>query len=66
MDVLVNGKIESVPLSACLTDTLRKRGNDVKTVVVELNGRIVPHEEFAQTCMQANDTLEIVHFVGGG
>lgn len=36
------------------------------TVVVELNGSIIPSDTFDETPLAIGDSLEIVHFVGGG
>jgi len=35
-------------------------------VVAELNGVIVPHNDFAATVLSDGDTIELVRFVGGG
>lgn len=35
-------------------------------VVVEHNGAILPREHLETTPLNAGDTVEIVHFVGGG
>ena len=38
----------------------------IPTLVVMKNGEIVPKAEFAQTLIGAEDSLEVVSFVGGG
>lgn len=35
-------------------------------VAVERNLEIVPRDRWEETLIQAGDTLEVVHFVGGG
>jgi len=35
-------------------------------VAVERNGAIVPRGAYAETVLEPEDRLEIVHFVGGG
>ena len=35
-------------------------------VAVELNREIVPRDRWSQTSLKEGDSLEIVHFVGGG
>ena len=45
---------------------LAARGHDTARGVVERNGEILPRERFAQTLLCGGDSLEIVHFVGGG
>lgn len=66
MDVLINGEqhrlAEGMDLAA-LVESLAMKSD---RVAVELNGRIISREAWAQTRLQAGDTLEIVHFVGGG
>lgn len=39
---------------------------DTRKVAVELNREIVPRSSYATTTLNCGDTLEIVHFIGGG
>ncbi len=39
---------------------------DVRKVAVELNREIVPRSTYAKVSLSAGDSLEIVHFIGGG
>jgi thiamine biosynthesis protein ThiS len=39
---------------------------DTRKVAVELNREIVPRSTYATTPLKSGDTLEIVHFIGGG
>jgi sulfur carrier protein len=41
-------------------------GLDTKKVAVERNEEIVPRSRYAETWLASGDTLEIVHFIGGG
>jgi sulfur carrier protein len=41
-------------------------GIDPRRVAVELNREILPKDRYAGTPLGAGDSLEIVHFVGGG
>ena len=41
-------------------------GYDPARIAVERNGEIVPKTQYACTALQDGDTVEIVHFVGGG
>ncbi|AEJ60423.1 thiamine biosynthesis protein ThiS [Spirochaeta thermophila DSM 6578] len=45
---------------------LEERGILPERVVVELEGRIVPREEFERTPLSEGARVEIVSFVGGG
>ena len=39
---------------------------DTRKVAVELNEEIVPRSRYAETGLAGGDSLEIVHFIGGG
>lgn len=65
MDLKVNGEAKSVVISS-LYDLVTDMGLDPSRVAVELNGGIVPRSDFKETVLKNGDSLEIVHFVGGG
>ncbi len=62
----VNGEIFTLTEPTRLTDYLAQRGFNTGRVAVELNGDIVPKDAYETTILSDADTLEIVHFVGGG
>ncbi len=64
--VTINGKAEELPAGLTVAELLERRGIHTTLVAVEHNGRILQREEFARVTIAAGDTLEIVHFVGGG
>jgi thiamine biosynthesis protein ThiS len=66
MDIVVNGVARQVPGPATLDDLLRHLGLDPRTVVVEHNRRIVRRPALGATSLAPGDTIELVHFVGGG
>lgn len=39
---------------------------DMRKVAVELNEEIVPRSRYTETWLTSGDSLEIVHFIGGG
>lgn len=39
---------------------------DARKVAVERNEEIVPRSRYASTILAGGDSLEIVHFIGGG
>ncbi|HET6607284.1 MAG TPA: sulfur carrier protein ThiS [Rhodopila sp.] len=41
-------------------------GLDTRKVAVERNEEIVPRSRYVDTWLSSGDTLEIVHFIGGG
>lgn len=63
----VNGAERRVPDGWTLADLLASLELDARTVVVERNGAILrDRSSFASLDLAADDSLEIVHFVGGG
>ena len=66
LEILVNGESRRVPGPASPADLLRHLGLDPRTVVVELNRRIVRRSELGNTTLSDGDAVELVHFVGGG
>lgn len=63
----VNGAERRVPKGWTLADLLSSLELDPRVVVVERNGAIVrDRSSFASLALTADDSLEIVHFVGGG
>ena len=77
LQIFVNGERRSVPGPATAADEvaaeavdaadlLRHLGLDPRTVVVELNRRIIRRPQLAETVLSEGDAVELVHFVGGG
>jgi thiamine biosynthesis protein ThiS len=63
----VNGARREITDGWSLADLLTSLDLDPRLVVIELNGRILrDRDSFAGVLLSADDTLEIVHFVGGG
>jgi thiamine biosynthesis protein ThiS len=66
LEILVNGEPRRVPAPATAADLLRHLGLDARTVVVELNRKIVRRPQLDDTALAEGDAVELVHFVGGG
>jgi thiamine biosynthesis protein ThiS len=65
--LIVNGAEKRVPAGWSLADLLASLELDARTVVIERNGIILrERSSFASLELAADDSLEIVHFVGGG
>lgn len=45
---------------------LEKEGYRCDRIAIELNGTIVPRRTYADVILHDGDSMEIVHFVGGG
>jgi len=66
MNIVVNGKPRELTAGRTVQILLEELHLDTRQVVVERNQAIVPRERFATERLTDGDTLEIVHFVGGG
>lgn len=66
IDILVNGEPRAVPEGVSLLELLRQLELDPRTVVVEHNRQIVRRSDLATIQVIAGDSIELVHFVGGG
>lgn len=62
----VNGEIINLETPAPLSDFVAQQGYRTERIAVELNGDIIPKSAYTTTIVTDADTLEIVHFVGGG
>ncbi|HWO88765.1 MAG TPA: sulfur carrier protein ThiS [Gemmatimonadales bacterium] len=63
--LIINGEPHRVRRGSLL-DVLAALGLDPRAVVVEHNRRIVRRDALAATTVAEGDTVELVHFVGGG
>lgn len=66
LGIVLNGEPRTVPAPATLLDLLEHLGLDPRMVVVELNREIVRRPRLAETSLAQGDSVELVHFVGGG
>lgn len=64
--ITVNGDARSVPAGRSVTDLLLELDLRPELVVVERNREILERSRYADTPLRDGDTLELVHFVGGG
>ncbi|MGE0441121.1 MAG: sulfur carrier protein ThiS [Gemmatimonadales bacterium] len=66
LELVVNGERRTFERVRTLADVLGALALDPRAVVVEHNREIVRRPALDQTPVAAEDTIEIVHFVGGG
>jgi thiamine biosynthesis protein ThiS len=66
LTISVNGEPRRLPAPATLADLLQALKLDPRTVVVELNRQIVRRPVLEATALEDGDSVELVHFVGGG
>ena len=62
----LNGETRSFPGPLSVAGLLGVLDLDMRKVAVERNEEIVPRSIYADTALITGDTLEIVHFIGGG
>lgn len=66
MRIIINGENEEIQEGITLLELISGRGLDPRTVVAELNRSIIAGEDFAAVRLNPDDSLELLHFVGGG
>jgi len=66
MEIQVNGDLRDVDDQATVADLLATFGLTPERVAIEVNERLVRRTDYAQTCLQPGDRVEIVTLVGGG
>jgi sulfur carrier protein len=66
MQLMVNGEAYEAPERITVAGLIQRLGLTSGPVAVERNREIVPRAEHPSVELEANDVLEIVHFVGGG
>ena len=66
MQVMVNDEPTRLPAGATVADLVATLGLGPRRVAVELNREIVARATYAATVLHDGDTVEIIHFVGGG
>jgi thiamine biosynthesis protein ThiS len=66
LNLVVNGEPRRIHGPATVADLLDQLGLDPHMVVVELNREIVRRPRVKEVTLQEGDSVELVHFVGGG
>lgn len=66
MTVTINGESREIPEGLNVAQLLGHLGLAFDRVAIERNRDILPRSEWQGTAVRANDSFEIVHFVGGG
>lgn len=66
IEVTVNGDVRTIDAGHTVTSFLESLDLHPGLVVVERNKEILDRDEYDSVEVEAGDTLELVHFVGGG
>ena len=62
----VNGTELPLKQPQTLLEFLQEQGYTVQRIAVERNGEIVPKAMYNTILLCDSDTIEVVHFMGGG
>ncbi len=66
MEISVNGKTQTIEAPLTVAQFLETLGLAGRRVALELNREIVPRNSYDSVRLKTGDSLEIIHFVGGG
>ena len=67
MNIEINGEAAVLSNSLNVTQLLSEKNVKMPDMVsVELNGEILPRENFDGTIIKENDKIEFLYFMGGG
>ena len=64
--IQLNGKKITIKSKSTIMDLLVKYNLNKKKIAIEYNGKILPKLKYKKKYLKNNDSLEIVHFIGGG
>lgn len=66
MNIVLNGEEINIANSLSILGLIDLYELPASKVAVERNLEIVPKSAYVTTMLKENDTVEIVHFIGGG
>ena len=66
MKIIVNGEHREISDGSTAEDLIAEMELAGKRIAVEVNQEILPRSQFHSYTLKANDTIEIVHAIGGG
>ena len=66
IQVHVNGREREVQSGLSIHDLVESFDLNPRLIVVELNREILSRDQFEDVQVSEGDTVELVHFVGGG
>ena len=66
MQIILNGSATEIPDKLSAAGLVEYLELGEKRLAMEINQEIVPRSQYAQTALQSNDKIEVVHAIGGG
>ena len=64
--IQLNGKKIKIYNGSNIKYLVKKYRLNEKKIAIELNGRILPQNQYTKKKLKENDKVEIVQFIGGG
>tara|TARA_B100000131_G_scaffold183351_1_gene176769 strand:+ start:171 stop:374 length:204 start_codon:yes stop_codon:yes gene_type:complete len=64
--IQLNGKKLKIHTNLSVKDLLKKYRLREDKIAIELNGTILPKQQYKKKKIKNNDKIEIVQFIGGG
>ena len=64
--IKINGKVRTFQNNITLFKIVKNLRIPIKKVAIELNQEIMDKKRLGRKILKRNDTIEIVHFIGGG
>ena len=66
MQIKINGREEELKDASTLEILAEQKQLIKNNIVMEVNGNIIPLEQWPETALKKGDVIEIISFVGGG
>mgnify|MGYP001485915520 FL=1 len=64
--IQLNGKKISINSKFTVKDLIKKYRLKEKKIAIEVNGIILPKQNYSKKKLKNNDKVEVVQFIGGG
>ena len=65
-NIQLNGKKISINSKFTVKDLVKKYRLKEKKIAIEVNGIILPKQNYSKKKLKNNDKVEVVQFIGGG
>ena len=66
MQIIINGEKKEVSEHLTVQDLLQELGIAEQRLAVEINQEIVPRSSISEHIIHPDDSVEIIHAIGGG
>ena len=64
--IRLNGKNKNIPHDYRINDLIDELNLPIRKIAIELNEEIIDKKKIKKIKLNNNDSVEIVHFIGGG